>query len=128
MYQMFHKFTYLQILILIFQDCHIKTNIRFVHFPSIKFYNIPRKNINSSFEYMITHYHFLVTRRKKIIIFRQFYITRRCYCLYHNIDCYSCTHTQKNIILVLKKLFNLSFLLFKKIFFKDNRYLLKEKR
>jgi len=52
----------------------------------------------------------------KIIIFWQSYITRRCYCLYH-VDCYSCMHTQENVILVLKKLLNLSFLLFKKIFF-----------
>jgi len=32
-------------------------------------------------------------------------------------NCYSCTHMQKNVILVLRKLLNLSFLLFKKIFF-----------
>jgi len=37
--------------------------------------------------------------------------------LYHILDCYSYTYTQKNVTLMLKKLPNLSFLLFKKIFF-----------
>jgi len=40
-----------------------------------------------------------------------------------------CTHTQKNVILVLKKITQFKFSSFQEnILHKDNRYLLKEKR
>jgi len=61
--------------------------------------------------YMLAHYHFFATKRKN-----NYFFTRN---LISHANCYLliCTHTQKNVVLVLRKLLNLNFLLFKKIFF-----------
>jgi len=54
LFQIFHKFTYLQILSLILQLRILKQIFDLlIDFSSIKFYNILRKNINLSFEYII---------------------------------------------------------------------------
>jgi len=52
-------------------------------FSLIKFYNILQKNINSSFEYMITHYHFLFCHKKYYYFWARNLTSRA--------NCYSCT-------------------------------------
>jgi len=74
----------------------------------LKWDNVYSSNIYSFFAYMIAH--FSCYRKGK----NNYFLIRN---LILHADCYSCTHMQKSVILVLKKLLNLSFLLFKKIFF-----------
>jgi len=71
------------------------------------------------FSIVIMRHHFLAIERKNNYFLSRSYITRRLLCMY----------MQKNVILTLRKLLNLSFPSFQEnILCKNNRYLLKEKK